>query len=479
MRLWKPRQERQKPQGGASGRVAAPAATAEEAEVTITRLLAEWELRVRRLRLEGSGALLNRPDRPGSPEMLAARERVIQQLAALGPTALEPLLRVLRPAVANGLTLGRAAIAARALGRMGDFRAAPALLAALRDQRERAAPVRVAAAAALGELKAEAAATLYGRALAQQSDDDWQAQLKLLGTLRLETVVEALVEALRDPAPEVRAAAADACIDLCLAEPPPPLGFADVGPAPSAPATASSREAVYSVLRLAVEPLGEALKDADAAVRANAAAALGWIGDPRAAAPLMKCLKDADERCRAAAAQALGMLRSPVALRALARALGDTSAAVRQQVAESLGEVGDPITADLLLDALADEEEPLEVRAAAARALGSLHLPQALPVLQELLRASEPALRLAAVEALCRLGFGRVYRLLVPLLWRDRDRAVRHAAARAVARLASARQRRARWRLRLALRVARPARREALAILDEHARRTRQALRER
>jgi HEAT repeat protein len=452
------------------------------------QLLPEWELRARRLRLEGSGALLGRKARADNPVALAVRERVIQQLAGLGPEALEPLIRTLRQEPLDSLAGGRAAMAARALGRMGDFRAAEPLLAALRDRRPDAAVVRGAAALALGELKAEAAAAIYERALTRQSGDDWHVEIAQLATLRLETVVQALVEALRDPAPEVRASAADACLDLCLAEPPEGLLFAGKlkpplsrGATPTAGPEAGAgteRFGVPSPLLLAVEPLGAALKDANAAVRASAATALGWIGDARAAASLVLCLKDPDEECRIAAAQALGMLHSPLALKPLARALGDASLAVRRQVAESLGRLSEPITADLLLDVLADEEEALEVRAAAARALGQLHLPQALPVLQELLDAPEPELRLAVVEALGSLGFGRAYRVLAPLLWHDPDRAVRHAAARATARLGQGRQQRARWRLRLALRVAPRARKEALAILEEYARAGPQALRE-
>ncbi|HEY7356298.1 MAG TPA: HEAT repeat domain-containing protein [Ktedonobacterales bacterium] len=474
--MLKPGDNQRNRQGGPPERAAVPAATEEEAERAITRLLAEWELRVRRLRVEGSTAPPGLSSRFGSPQAVVAHERVIERLAALGPAALEPLARALRVEATESLALGRAAIAARALGRMGDFRAAPALLAALRDQRESAAVVRGAAALALGALKAEAAATLYEQALARRDNPDWQAELENLGALHLETVVEALVEALRDAAPLVRAAAADACVDLCLAEPPALMLTGQAGPPVSG--AADTRPAVSAALALAVEPLSAALQDEHAAVRASAASALGWIGDLRAAAPLAHCLEDDDEDCRAAAAWALGMLRSPVALKPLARALGDASKAVRQQVAEALGQVGDPITFDLLLDALTDVEEALEVRAAAARALGQLHLPQALTVFQELLYAPQPALRMAAVEALGHLGFGRAYRLLTPLLWHDPDRAVRHAAARALARLAQARQRRARWRLRLALRVAGTARQEALALLDEHRRHVPQALRD-
>ena len=451
-------------QGGPPTRAVAPAATAEEAEIILTRLFAEWELRQRHLQADGS------------PETLAARERAIQQLAALGPAALEPLMHHLRSISVTSLALGRAAIAARALGRMGDFRAIPPLLAVLGDQRAGGAHLRAAAATALGELKAEAAASLYERALARQSDDHWQLETERLSTLHLETLVGALVEALRDPAPEVRAAAANACVDLCLAEPPRAL-LADKH-LPSSTLDAEGHQGASQTLALAVEPLSDALQDEDAAVRAAAATALGWIGEQRAAGPLARSLKDPVEACRIAAAMALGLLRSPVALKPLARALGDASVEVQQQAAESLALLDDPITAELLADVLTDEGESLEVRAAAARALGQLHVPQALPVLQAFLDEPQPALRLAAVEALGRLRFGRAYRQVAPLLWHDPDRAVRHAAARVLAQLAKARQRRTRWRLRLALRVSRQARQEALAILEGHARRAPHALRE-
>lgn len=527
-------EKRQRPPGNWPTRAGRRAATVEEAEIALTRLFAEWELRLRRLRMAGSDDPLNQSTAPGSPEYLAAEEQVVQQLAALGPAALEPLIRAARPAATSRLALGRAAIAAQALGRIGDFRAVPALLAALRDQRAAAggvegrgtAPLRAAAARALGTLKAEAAATLYEQALVRQSADDWQAEAERLSALRLETVVEALMEALGDPAPEVRVAAADACIDLCLAEPPQALlanklaaaapgadpspletsleptdsdeeadtsalalameplkalllanksAAAAPGADPPPPEEAHTPEVSYdeastSALALAVEPLSAALKDEYAAVRATAATALGWIGDRRAAPALARCLKDVDEECRIAAARALGLLGSPTALKPLARALGDPSVRVRKQVAESLGWLGEPVAADLLVDTLEDEEESLRVRAAAVRALGNLYLPQALPILLDVLDAPEPALRLAAVEALGNLGFGRTYRQIAPLLWRDPDRAVRHAAARVVAQLAEARQGRARWRLRLALRVSRQARQEALAILAEHGR---------
>jgi HEAT repeat protein len=447
----------------AQGR-AVPPPTAEEAQIVITRLLGQWELWTRSSLL-GNARLADAAEAPSGQSAAQARERVIHQLVGLGPAALEPLTRLLRPERMTALAVGRAAIAALALGRMGDVRAAPALLAALRDLRPEGAPIRAAAARGLGELKAEGAATLYRQALLNWGGDDWQADVDALGSLPLGTVVEALIQALGDTSAEVRAAAATAFIDLCLADTPPP-GTAE---AQQADDGLDDEEAASPGVRAAIKPLIAALEDEDAVVRANAAASLGWIGEPGAAKPLLRCLQDEDERCRSAAALALGMLHTAVALRPLASALGDPSPMVRQQAAEALGELAEPVTTELLLDVLSDEEETLEVRAAAARALGNLRVPQAIPALRELLAAPEPALRAAAIEALARLGFGRAYRLLVPFLWHEPDRVVRHCAARAIARLAEARQTRARWRLRLAWRVDRQTRREALLILAQHA----------
>ncbi len=444
-------------------------ATAEEAQVVITQVLGDWELRTR-------SALLSPSPFPGGigaapmPDALLVRERTVQRLAALGSVALEPLLRLLQAERGNLMAIRRGVIAALALGRMGDVRAMPALLAALRDQRETFAPVRAAVAGVLGQFKAEGAATIYGRTLHHQNGEDWQVDTDLLGTLRLETIVEALIGALRDASAETRAAAAGAFIDLCLEDVPSQVAAA---PAPAASPADEDQPSARATLRAAVGPLIAALKDPEASVRANAAAALGWIADFRATAPLINSLKDTDARCRGAAAQALGMLRTPVALKPLARALADPSSVVRVQVAEAFGELADPLAADLLLDVLKDAQEPLQVRAAAGRALGRLHLPQSLPLLHALLDAPEAGLRAAAIEALGLLGFGRSYRWLVPFLWFDPDPAVRHAAARAVARLAGGRLRRARWRLRLAWRVSHQARLEALLLLEQQGRQDR------
>lgn len=84
-----------------------------------------------------------------------------------------------------------------------------------------------------------------------------------------------------------------------------------------------------------VEPLTDALNDADPLLRTNAALALGELQDgPNAdltpiVEPLVAALGDPAPEVRAMAASALGRTRSDAALEPLIRALGDSSTTVR------------------------------------------------------------------------------------------------------------------------------------------------------
>jgi HEAT repeat protein len=128
---------------------------------------------------------------------------------------------------------------------------------------------------------------------------------------------------------------------------------------------------------LCVVTLQSALVDSSAAVRTQAALALGRIGTPAAAlAPqLIHLLHDADET-------------------------------VRCQAAEALGQIGgdEALTVAGLVELLQDASTP--VKAAAARALGALHhaAAPAVPALVPLLQDREEAVRTAAAEAIARVG---------------------------------------------------------------------------
>lgn len=104
----------------------------------------------------------------------------------------------------------------------------------------------------------------------------------------------------------------------------------------------------------AVPALLDALQGEYYTVRARAALALAKIGEPRSIQPILKLLKDPEDEVRIAACLALGLFRNPSTF--------------------------DEITNILLDDA------KIEVRQAAARALGHTQHPAALPYLMEALR---------------------------------------------------------------------------------------------
>jgi HEAT repeat protein len=98
-----------------------------------------------------------------------------------------------------------------------------------------------------------------------------------------------------------------------------------------------------------VEPLTEALKDADPLLRTNAALALGELQDGRPGAdlspivgPLVAALSDPTPEVRAMAASALGRTHSEEALEPLLRALGDSSTTVRLTAKAVLAGYDDP-----------------------------------------------------------------------------------------------------------------------------------------
>lgn len=106
----------------------------------------------------------------------------------------------------------------------------------------------------------------------------------------------------------------------------------------------------------AVPALLEALQREYFTVRSRAAFALGKIGEPKAIQPLLHALQDKEDEVRIAACLALGLFK-------------------------------DPSTFDDITNVLLDDPK-IEVRQAAARALGNTQHPAALPYLMEALHDS-------------------------------------------------------------------------------------------
>jgi HEAT repeat protein len=193
--------------------------------------------------------------------------------------------------------------------------------------------------------------------------------------------------------------------------------------------------AIHSTSPDGVAALIELLKDRNSAIRQQAVQALRLIdaGAEGAVGPLIGLLKD-EPKIRDEAVRTLGGIGAS-AVPALLGALKDANLLVRRGAAKALGSMQPcPREAVRPLVGLLNGEP--EVREAAAEALGALGRP-ALAMLFESLKDSDRLVREGAAKALglFRRGPPEAVRPLVGLL-KDR-RAVREAAAAALARIGS------------------------------------------
>ena len=104
----------------------------------------------------------------------------------------------------------------------------------------------------------------------------------------------------------------------------------------------SSRVAVSaqkSSVESAIDGLIVALRDPDEGVRAQAAAALGRIGNPRAVPALLNSITDTVE-VRRCVVKALGQIGDRAALPALVAALKDDDARVRRYAGRAIAAIG-------------------------------------------------------------------------------------------------------------------------------------------
>jgi HEAT repeat protein/cyclophilin family peptidyl-prolyl cis-trans isomerase len=299
------------------------------------------------------------------PRAVSSWWPVAYALQRIGDTRAAPaLLELLK-------TTGRytPAFAARGLGELREPSAAPALLARLQPSAGAAPEVVTQAVRALARI-GEAGAV--DPLVALLADPKTTSNLRLevvnaLGTLRAASALPIVQDLLTDPWPAMRSAAlhAAAAID------PQSIVFvlASLEPDPDW----RVRAALASVLaelpaEIAVNRLRVMLKDEDKRVRPSVLGALVELQAPDVAAILLEQLQDPDFVVRAAAAGHLGKLKPAGAAEALRQAykaaLPDSAYEARAAALTALAEFGAPEAAETLQAALADKDWAVRVRAA-------------------------------------------------------------------------------------------------------------------
>ncbi|HEY8038447.1 MAG TPA: HEAT repeat domain-containing protein [Polyangiaceae bacterium] len=327
--------------------------------------------------------LLGRLDDP-TP---AVRIQIVGSLARLGdPRAVVPLVGKVQDSSPDV----REAVA-RALGDLGDPRASSALVLALRDQ---SSDVRRDALAALGRMKASDAVDAIAPFAVDRTASLRLAALGALGHIASPDAVRVLVSALGtgdDAAGSLERTSVRDALVVAGGDPAAPTQT------PGGPGQ-GVRSALHALLGGSSTP--------------QAATSAAWV---------LGELKASAEAAAIVVAMRRGALPTAAALHALAGAgtasevpivlefVADPSPLVRGEALGAAMALLDPNHPDgravePLAAALRDARPSAQERARIAALLGRTGAPRAAPLLVELLRAHDPTLRLAAIDALGTLG---------------------------------------------------------------------------
>jgi HEAT repeat protein len=291
-----------------------------------------------------------------------ARGEVIEALVRHGSRVTELLIEQLG---SEDLEIRKAAVVA--LGRIGDARAAPALIEALDEDAELVIPA-ADALAKIGDPRAfEALLALVGDPNAGVR----QAVVGALNSLGSPQMPARVLPLLEDADPNVRESAV--------------------------------KVAGYFGYPECVELLLKRRHDEDERVRRAAVEHLPFIEDERATPALVSALRHETPKVRASAASALALAEGAEVAASLIEALGDEDSWVRYFAARSLGRQMIVESADALA-ALAREDKANHVRIAAVEALGNIGGETAFKAVTPLLKSDEPDIVRVAADALGRMG---------------------------------------------------------------------------
>jgi HEAT repeat protein len=335
-------------------------------------------------------------------------------------SSLSPLLKYPEPGVRMST--------AKALGKLEDTRAVPALLSQLRDDD---LVVRESAAGVLSKLADTQIVPDLLALLRDPKSDVRTSAAQILGVLGDTRAATDLLSLLKDSDSEVRRSVAQA------------LGM--VGDANSVNALLALLKdedpwvSLFSAKALAkladaenIPSLLHLLKDTDSKMRYCSAYILGELGDSSVVPELLASLKDSNSIVQSLAAQALVKLGDKRLVPDLQILLTDSDAVVRKFAIEVLSELADGQAFPELMGFLRDPDP--RVRSCAAEALGKLGDDQAVPDLLALLEDSYLGVRFSAVRALGGLGDSRAVCPLLAML-RDSDSGVRLLTVNALGEL--------------------------------------------
>ncbi|MGZ3584285.1 MAG: HEAT repeat domain-containing protein, partial [Ktedonobacterales bacterium] len=284
---------------------------------------------------------------------------VAKALGKLGEPGLQVLLTMLHDH-ADDEYVGQPV--AYRLGELGDRRAIPALIAALRSD---VYEVHASGAQALASFGNDALVVLLDILHAGSSTWGGSLQPLVYAFLRIgESAIEPLIELLHmSDDKDVRLVAVEALGDISARREP-------------------LEESLWAALR---QGLRSVLGDTDADVRLEAALRLGNLGDASGLAILLEMLASADAIGARRAMYALENIGAE-AVEPLLAVLADTSRTqqARVRAVEALTRIGDTRAIPGLLAALKDDDR--QVRMAAEKALGELKAQDAIEPLREVLK---------------------------------------------------------------------------------------------
>ena len=295
------------------------------------------------------------------------------------------------------------------------------LTALLKDGEAR---VRRRAALAVGRVKSAEGVTPLAALLQGDGDPEVRQMAAFaIGLIGDASGAAALTTALGDPNPSIHGRAAEA-LGMLAHKPAASLigamvaGHLDLGALkgitaddliqPKSPAAEAARLGVYALVRLGAYPeLAAAVLDANGRARSRwwpIAYALQRINDPRAVPALLDLLNGEGQLTRAFAARGLGQSkdqRAGAPLLAIADNTGEP-VAVRVQAVRALAQLGTPKASAVMRRLIVSPKVDQNLQLEAITALSQLRSPDAIELLMDLVSASWPSARAAALQALAR-----------------------------------------------------------------------------